>query len=314
MSVRSTVYPLPILFSDEVVVVDEGARKEQSKKPPAREKRFALPSGFRWIDDNTIFCEKDESELVYVAAGIFIMGSESIHAFDVEKPEHEVYLDDYFIDMYPTTWGQFFKFCEETGYPKPKPPRWGIQKDHPVVNISWFDVQEYGKWTGKTLPSEAQWEKAARGGIWLDGDALASKDNSKPRRKYPWGDEAPNADNNWRANYNAEPRYGKNHGTKSSSPIGKFYQGMSPYGVMDIAGNVWEWCLDWFDEDYYSYSPRENPTGPAQPPATEEKPSRVLRGGSWYIGSRLLRVSARRSRPPDGKGASCGMRCVVIPN
>lgn len=298
--------------------IAEGEKPSTNDNEPMPRPNIVLPKGFNWVDDQHIVNEKDGGEMVYIPAGTFIMGSEAIHAFEVEKPEHEVYLDDYFMDVYPITWKQYLKFCDEMNHPRPQIPEWGMPDDHPVVNITWQDAVDYCNWSGKALPSEAQWEKASRGGLWLDGDRRKHKRNSKPRRTYPWGDDSPNADGIWRANYNAEPRFGKNRGSKSTSPVTTFPIGKSPYGVMDLAGNVWEWASDWFSKDYYRRSPRHNPIGPDVPDhvATEgeedDSPGRVLRGGSWYIGSRLLRVTARRKRPPDGQGASCGMRCVLI--
>lgn len=275
---------------------------------------ISLPKGFQWISERTIRCEKDHSEMVYIPAGTFIMGSDALYAFDMEKPEHEVYLNDFFIDKYPISWEQYLQFCKETNYADPKAPRWGICLDHPVVNIHWNDAKAYGTWANKDLPTEAQWEKSARGGIWLAGDILKQNKNEKTRRKFPWGDEAPNAAGVWRANYNDEPRYGNNHGKKSTSPVGQFPMGASPYGVMDLSGNVWEWTRDWFQSDYYRHSPSQNPLGPQlieKKESSAQAASRVLRGGSWYVGSRFLRTSVRRRRPPEEKGASCGMRCVL---
>lgn len=291
----------------DIVVVDNSVPE---KELPG----IKLPSYFYWKDENTIICEKDNSEMLYIPAGVFIMGSETIHAFECEKPEREVYLDHFFIDKYPITWKQFEKYCQDTGKKEPKYPRWGRLDDHPVVNLSWEEAEEYCFWAGKFLPTEAQWEKAARGGVWLDGDEKKEIKNNAPRRKYPWGDESPNADRIWRANYNAEPTHGKNKGKKSTSPVGYYSEGVSPYNVYDMAGNVWEWSQDWYSENYYKENIYKNPQGPSKQDADQsekEKPAKILRGGSWYIGSRLLRVSARRKRTPDGRGASCGMRCAL---
>ena len=277
---------------------------------------------FEWIDTNTIRSKKDGSEMIYIPQGVFVMGSESIQSFDVEKPEHEVYLDSFFMDKYPITWEQYYCFCKETRYPKPIAPKWEIEPNHPVVNISWYDAKKYCEWAGKSLPTEAQWEKAARGGIWLDGDGLKQHKNPRPKRKYPWGEEAPNADGVWHCNYNAEPTFGKNQGKKQTSPVGYFEKGASPYGIQDLAGNVWEWTRDWFSSKYYRQSPDRNPTGPGEPEVvivadsatgetTEDSSGKVLRGGSWYIGTRYIRVTTRRKRNPEACGASCGMRTIL---
>ncbi len=286
---------------------------EQAASPKkAKSTENSLPKGFRWIDKNLVLCEKDRSEMIFIPEGVFIMGSSGKHSYDIEQPEHEIYLDSFLIDKYPVTWRQYMQFCEETGYQCPSPPRWGIYEDHPVVNINWFDAQAYCDWAGKVLPSEAWWEKSARGGIWLDGDKSKKIKNDLPRRTYPWGDDTPGNGLEWRANYKDDPNYGRNKGQKSTSKIDTFPAGVSPYHCFDISGNVWEWCKDWFQEDYYKHSPRENPSGPHEEEASEVDSKggagRVLRGGSWYTGSRLLRVTARRSRSPEGRGGSCGMR------
>ena len=132
----------------------------------------------------------------------------------------------------------------------PEVPAWGWIDTHPV-NVSWNDAKAYAKWAGVTLPTEAQWEKAARG---TDG------------RVYPWG-------NDWDA-AKCNNSVGANHPGKTS-PVGSFPAGASPYGCLDMAGNVWQWCADWYGADYYTTSPAKNPTGPATGTV------RVLRGGSW---------------------------------
>ena len=205
----------------------------------------------------------DGAVMVYIPEGEFIMGTseKQIAAllkqfpswkrewFDREKPQRTVYLDGYWIYKYEVTVAQYRKFCQDTGWQMPKAPRWGWQDDHPIVKVTWNDAKAYCDWAGVQLPTEAQWEKAARS---IDG------------RIYPWGNE-------WDAskcnNYNA--------GQNQTTPVGSYPAGVSPYGLMDMAGNVWEWCADWFDEKYYASAPDRNPTGPAS------GIYRVLRGGSW---------------------------------
>lgn len=301
---------------DDEIYVSEG------NTPVAKEdiRDHISSKDYEWLDDNTIRSKKDGSEMIYIPQGVFIMGSEAIHSFDVEQPEHEVYLDSFFMDKYPITWKQYIHFCNETKYPKPVSPKWGILETHPVVNITWYDVLKYCEWAERSIPTEAQWEKAARGGIWLDGDVKRSVKNPRPRRKYPWGEEAPNSKNIWRCNYNAEPTYGKNQGAKQTSPIGFFEHGMSPYNIADLSGNVWEWTRDWFSSKYYRQSPYSNPVGPSTPEiiasgnkseTSEDAGGKVLRGGSWYIGTRFIRVTTRRKRNPEACGSSCGMRTIL---
>jgi len=169
-----------------------------------------------------------------------------------ETPQHKVYLDDYWIYKTEVTVAQYRKFCQATTRDRQMPPEpsWGWQENHPVVNVTWGDAAAYAQWAGAALPTEAQWEKAARGS---DG------------RIYPWGNDWDGAKcvNSVGGN---RPR-----GTK---PVGSLPTGASPYGCLDMAGNVWEWCADWYDAGYYKTAPTRNPPGPATFTA------KVLRGGS----------------------------------
>jgi iron(II)-dependent oxidoreductase len=161
----------------------------------------------------------------------------------------------------------------------PKKPSWGWQDDHPIVNVSWYDAVAYCEWAGVQLPTEAQWEKAARG---TDG------------RIYPWGDEWDDSKCN---NYET--------GIEETTPVGSYTQGTSPYGVMDMVGNVWEWCADWYDEKYYASAPNRNPQGPSA------GIRRVLRGGSWLrVSPDALRAAVRGSATPGG-WHDAGIRCCA---
>lgn len=200
---------------------------------------------------------KDGAEMVLVPAGAFLMGSsdEQLAAwqkaypgnrrgndFKDELPQHSVYLDAYYIYKNDVTVAQYRKFCKSTKRAMPEAPRWGWQDTHPMVNLSWEDAQAYAVWAGVLLPTEAQWEKAARG---TDG------------RIFPWG-------NDWDAakcNNSVDIFDPDNHPGKASS-VGSFPAGASPYGCLDMAGNVWQWCSDWYGADYYKLSPARNPTGP----------------------------------------------------
>ena len=236
----------------------------------------------------------DGAPMVLVPAGEFTMGS--TEGSDDEKPAHRVSLDAYYIDKYEVTVGQYAKFLEARGVNGP--PMWTTmdQPPHqkrPVVNVDWSDASTYCEWAGKRLPTEAEWEKAARG---TDG------------RTYPWGNEPPDLG---RANYGREKW--NNHA--ALVPVGQLEDGKSPYGIYDLAGNVWEWVSDWYDPDYYTTSPLQNPKGP------ENGKYRVLRGGSWDLAPENLR-SARRDfnlplapdyDSPSYRNFNSGFRCAKSP-
>ncbi|NUM34608.1 MAG: SUMF1/EgtB/PvdO family nonheme iron enzyme [Candidatus Brocadiae bacterium] len=257
-----------------------------------------LPEGMVWQNDS-VYSHVDDSLMVAVPAGFFSMGSQDR---PTESPVHEVYLDTYLIDKYPVTNGQYARFLEymqktqdhskchadempgKDHTPKdwqtPKYMRYSEHENSPVIFVDWWDAWAYASWAGKTLPSEAQWEKAARG---ADG------------RKYPWGNEEPNKS---LANYNDE--FG------CTSKVNSFPQGASPYGCFDMAGNVWEWCIDTYDKDFYKESPAENPA------CVVNKPARSSRGGSWNDGSSSLRTSTRGCWINMVRYAYIGFRCVRI--
>ncbi len=198
--------------------------------------------------------------LVFVPAGEFSMGSEE--SAD-ERPVHRVFLTEYWIDQFPVTNAQFAQFVQATGYQAQGEWLSAFQpgkERHPVVNVTWDDACAYAKWCGKHLPTEAQWEKAARG---TDG------------RRYPWG-------NTWDGNK-------CNVSGRGTTPVGTYPEGASPYGCQDMASNVLEWVADWYDPNYYGIGPRENPPGPAV------GDRRVARGGSWGLsrGCHSARAASR---------------------
>jgi len=211
--------------------------------------------------------EKDGSELVLIPAGEFTMGSTAGEGNDGEQPRHRVFLDAYYIGKYEVTNEQFARFINATGYNADgnlEACRNPNKANYPVVYVSWKDAAAYCRWANLRLPTEAEWEKAARG---TDG------------RKYPWG-------NRWddsRCNYDSNSR--------GIRPVGSCPGGASPYAAMDMVGNAWEWCADWYGG--YSGSRKSNPRGPWFGSV------RVLRGGSWSdAGYRTFECASRRGLNP----------------
>ena len=215
--------------------------------------------------------------MVYVPAGWFIMGSNS-WAKD-EKPRRRVYLDKFFIDKYPVTNVRFRSF------EKPKTD-YGSKFNgagQPVVGVTWYQARDYCGSVGKRLPTEAEWEKTARG---VDG------------RRYPWG-------NDWDP---SKVIWSNNSGGKTH-PVDRTYNThRSPYGAVDMSGNVWQWVGDWFKADYYWTAPDRNPKGPAS------SSRRVFRGGSWnFINPTDFRAALRGRPPPGYWGNDLGFRCAKAP-
>ncbi|MDH4080878.1 MAG: SUMF1/EgtB/PvdO family nonheme iron enzyme [Nitrospira sp.] len=203
--------------------------------------------------------DKDGAPMVLIPAGEFMMGSRDNDesAQNDERPAHPVYLDAFSIDQYEVTTSRYAKFFQATN--RAAPHYWSEQvlKRHgnkPVVGVDWNDATAYCAWTGKRLPTEAEWEKAARG---------------TDQRVYPWGNASPSEQ---RANFSHCCDF-KDYGALTD--VGSYEAGKSPYGAYDMAGNVWEWVADWYDESYYGKSPDRNPKGPSA------GQYRVLRGGSW---------------------------------
>jgi formylglycine-generating enzyme required for sulfatase activity/tRNA A-37 threonylcarbamoyl transferase component Bud32 len=217
--------------------------------------------------------------MVLVPEGEFTMGSDNEDPD--EKPVHQVLLDGYYIDKYEVT-NALYKECVIAG--KCKPPTETSKYNssqyaqHPVVYVDWDMANTYCGWRGARLPSEAEWEKSARG---TDG------------RTYPWGDEI----------YVTYANYNGNIG--DTTMIGDYLTGVSPYGAYDMAGNVWEWVADWYDERYYQVSPSANPAGP------DTGIYRVLRGGSWYFDFYNTRSTLRYRNIPSHVNFDIGFRCAL---
>ena len=234
-------------------------------------------------------------EWVMIPAGEFLMGSDPKRdgdAYGDEQPQHRVYLVGYQMARVPVTNAQYKAFVDATGHGAPHHWQRGRipagEADHPVLYVSWYDAQAFCRWAGVRLPTEAEWEKAARG-----TDRRKYPWRGTDGRKYPWGDSAPNC---------SKAQYSGCGGT--TVPVGSKPAGASPYGVLDMAGNVWEWCQDWYDEDYYAVSPPRDPQGP------DSRDARVVRGGSWSSDEVNLRAAFRRGGGPDNRYNNIGFRCV----
>ena len=220
--------------------------------------------------------------LIRIPAGQFVMGSAS-SSHENEKPQHKVTLDEYWLGKYPVTNAEYAVCAQAKGLNWTMPRG---KENHPVVEVNWDDAVAFCAWatqlTGRQvgLPTEAQWEKAARGA---------------DERMYPWGNEAPDKT---RCNFNRE--------VGDTTPVGKYSpKGDSPYGAVDMAGNVWEWVADWYDESYYAKSPASNPQG------TASGQYRVVRSGSWLNTSNVARAAVRNWLGPTNRYVSVGCRVVV---
>jgi formylglycine-generating enzyme required for sulfatase activity len=221
----------------------------------------------------------DRARMVLIPEGEFLMGNKNTERSPFE---HLVYLSSFLVDKTAVTWKQYKQFLAGTGRPMPRQdPYWGVIDNHPAVYVSWSEARGYCQWAGGRLPTEAEREKAARG---------------TDRRLYPWGEESPTPE---RAVFRSS------WGNEATQPVGVRPQGASPYGVMDMGGNVWEWCADWYSEEYLKMSPYENPTGP------EISNWRVLRGGSWDSRPDVLSASCRNWGHPGYREGDFGFRCAM---
>ena len=233
--------------------------------------------------------KKDDAAMRLIPAGTYTIGSEAEIADVDEKPAHPVELDDFYIDKYEVTNAQYRTFLAATDHREPR--YWNDetlnQPEQPVVGVSWDDAVAYAEWAGKRLPTEAEWETAARG---------------SEERVFPWGNEfdLKIAATTIHANVIAT-----DDGFEKTAIVGSFTAGESPFGVQDLAGNVFEWVADWYAEGYYNDSPPSNPQGPA------EGNFKVLRGGSWRDGGEKARSAKRSSLPASMRHDEIGFRCAI---
>jgi len=216
-------------------------------------------------------------DLVHIEGGTFQMGSDN--GYESEKPVHQVTLSDFYISQYPITVKQYRLFCDGTHKKMPKKPSWGWKDDHPIINVCWNDAKAYCEWKNGRLPTEAEWEFAARGG------------NKSIGYKYSGGDQVKKVA--W---------YKDN--TNQTYIVGK--KQPNELNLFDMSGNVWEWCMDdW--SDHYREEPQSNPQ------SSTESNECVRRGGSWRSGDYQLRVTNRRGENPEcNYGDDVGFRLVKV--
>ena len=228
--------------------------------------------------DRRIWSLYDGAELVYVPAGPVMVGRSD--GSDDERPGRSFNLSAYLIDRHEVTVGQFKRFCEFTRRSMPVQPE-GATDLHPVVRVSWTDAEAFAKWAHRRLPTEAEWEKAARGST------------GKP---FPWGGEDDPSLRN---------APGGDDGFEGPAPAGSFPKGQSVYGVLDLAGNVWEWCSDRYSATAWATGDAKDPKGPAA------GADRSIRGGSFLLGGPPLRPSFRHHAPPATRFDDLGFRCAL---
>ena len=227
-----------------------------------------------------------ETPMVDIPAGEFVMGSDGTQALEDERPSHRVWLDAFSIDVHEVTTVQYAGFLAATT--RPAPWQWETvdlleHGDRPVIGVDWRDAEAFCTWKGKRLPTEAEWEKAARG-----TDA----------RLYPWGNQVPTKE---LANFALGARFSYN---QVLLPVRSHERGKSPYGLYHMAGNAYEWVQDWYASNYYESAPAKNPPGPPQ------GQFKVLRGGSWSDLPKYLLTYGRFKLPPETKNSYTGFRCA----
>jgi formylglycine-generating enzyme required for sulfatase activity/predicted MPP superfamily phosphohydrolase/energy-coupling factor transporter ATP-binding protein EcfA2 len=281
---------------DKVVSLARGQLLQLMESDAALAERFQAGKLAGRLGDTRL----DDDNMVMVPAGEFIRGSKDD---ENSSPVKHIYLDAFFIGKYPVTNQEFKQFVAAKGYDKEEswtpqgwqwrceeniiePRYWHDRKwngpNFPVVGISWYEAVAYANWLSKVtkkdyrLPTEAEWEKAARG---TDGNI------------YPWGNKFDKSlCNSWES------------GLQQTSPVGIFPKGKSPYSCFDMAGNVWEWCADWYDEEYYKKSPAKNPKGPT------DGSWRVDRGGGWILDAQYCASAFRNACHPGSRDGSLGVR------
>ena len=234
--------------------------------------------------------------MAYIPGGWFNIGSSKKQN---ERPVHRVYVDRFYMDENEVTVAEFYEFCMATHRAMPNQPDWNMD-NHPVVNVTWRDAAEYAAWAGKRLPTEAEWEFAARAGG--RGNNFASESIDHNVRNF--GNIADESIKRIKYFYPIVESY--DDGYIYTSPVASFAPNV--FGLMDMKGNVLEWCADWYDENYYKSNDQLNPKGP------ETGRFKSLRGASWNRSGKYMRVSYRSFYHPTCRFNFLGFRCVMDGN
>lgn len=257
------------------VLVTTAAAASGSPPQPSLTSTGKNPQGFqefRRVRDGAI--------MVQIPEGEFLMGN--LQTEGAPLP-HTVYVSSFLMDKLPLTVERFKRFAAATGRPLPPDPYWGVHDDFPVAFVRWDEAKAYCEWTGGRLPTEAEREKATRG---TDG------------RMWPWGSEPPSPERGV---------FRRNWGLEGNDAVGIRPAGASPYGLLDTGGNMWEFCEDWWDPDYYKSSPKKDPAGPKTGRA------RVVKGGSWDSRPTVLSASSRNFAYTGYREGDFGFRCAADP-
>jgi formylglycine-generating enzyme required for sulfatase activity len=276
---------LPAAVAAEVHRIASSLRRKHIKQSLAAFVLVGIVAGVVFyalrMRSRTEIVGRDGAPAAVIPTGTFIMGD------DEESPRREIFVDAFYLDRYEVTVARYAAFMKDTGNLKP-PDEWETVDlknggDLPVVGVNWQDASGYCHWAGKRLPTEAEWEKAARG---------------NDERKYPWGNDPPTAE---------RARYGKPYENPvyrdGVARVGSHANDRSPFGIFDLAGNVTEWVADWFSESFPEGDVR-NPKGP------DSGSGKVLRGASWYEPAERLGVTKRWHANPSSRNDGIGFRCA----